>query len=121
MLPAGKEWHLFVSHSTADKDLVRGHIVVPMREQYCFKVKACYHCMPDPKRYDDKAIQRDMNQSCIVMIALSPPYIASPRYIYVLFSLYVCLFVPSVVLMNGSWQWSYNNLVFVMLLWVQLV
>ena len=81
MLPTGKEWHVFVSHSTADKELVRQNVVVPMREQHHYKVKACYHCMPDATRYDDKAIQRDMKNSCIIMIALSPPYLASSRYI----------------------------------------
>ena len=81
MLPAGKEWHLFVSHSTADKDLVRQNILLPMREQYYFKVRACYHCMPDPGRYDDKVIHKNMKDSCVVMIGLSPPYLASPRYV----------------------------------------
>lgn len=91
MLPAGKEWHLFVSHSTADKDLVRENVVVPMREQHHFKVKACYHCMPDPGRYDDKVIHKDMNHSCTIMIALSPPYLASPRYI--LWINLMCVFI----------------------------
>lgn len=80
MLPAGKEWHLFVSHSTADKDVVRGNVVVPLREQHHFKVKACYHCMPNPSQYDDKAIHQDMKNSCIIMISLSPPYVTSSRY-----------------------------------------
>ena len=103
MLPAGKEWHLFVSHSTADKDLVRESVVLPMREQHHFKVKACYHCMPDPRRYDDKEIHKDMKESCVVMIGLSPPYLASGRYIYIiLFNLCVYLHLSSlVVLMNG--------------------
>ena len=79
MLPPGKEWHLFVSHSTADKDMVRERVVVPMREQYHFKVKASYHCMPDAGRYDDKTIQRDMHHSCIIMTTLSPPYLSSSR------------------------------------------
>ena len=102
MLPAGKEWHLFVSHSTADKDLVRENILVPLRDQYHFKVKACYHCMPDPGRYDDKVIHRDIKNSCAVMIGLSPPYLASTRYI--LFSLILCIYLHLpflVVLMNG--------------------
>lgn len=81
MLPVSKEWHLFVSHSTGDKDQVRENVIVPMREKHHFKVKACYHCMPDPRRYDDKVIHKDMNNSCIVMIGLSQSYLASPRYV----------------------------------------
>ena len=103
MLPADKEWHLFVSHSTADKDLVRESIVVPMREKYHFKIKACYHCMPDPGRYDDKAIYRDIGQSCIVMIALSPPYVSSLRYTCSQCLIDV-LILPLVVLMSGNLQ-----------------
>ena len=78
-LPWGRKWLVFLSHSTSDKPWVRQHLLVPLRDTMGTPVTASYHYMPDPSRYDDKAIQKNMTNSCLIVIALSPSYVSSER------------------------------------------
>ena len=78
-LPPGKKYHVFVSHSTGDQQWARNSIIVPLRDTHGLQVKACYHFMPDTSRYDDRAIQNGMRESCVVCIGLTPGYLSSPR------------------------------------------
>lgn len=79
-LPVGKKLHVFLSHSTGDQQAVKKSIVVPLREVHRLQVVACYHCM-EGQQYNDKHIERAMVESCVVVIAISPSYLGSPRYI----------------------------------------
>ncbi|KAL5466689.1 hypothetical protein EMCRGX_G030834 [Ephydatia muelleri] len=77
-LPIGKKHHIFVSHSTADKKVVRERLVLPLREMCGFIVNACYHFMtPDESRYEDSGISQAFNDSCVLIIALSKQYLSS--------------------------------------------
>ena len=80
-LPAGKKLHVFLSHSTGDQLAVKGSIVVPLRESHAMQVVACYHCM-EGKHYNDKHIEQAMGESCVIVVALSPSYVDSQRYIH---------------------------------------
>ena len=77
LLPTGKRYHLFVTHSTSDQQWARDCIV--SRLSGSWKVKACYQLMPDQSRYDDAGIKDAMRQSCVILIGLSPAYIRSGR------------------------------------------
>jgi len=79
ILPPGKKFHLFVSHSTSDRNSVREGVIVPLRNKQR-EVLASYHCMPDPNRFDDKAIIKAMTESCVVMVCISGAYLSSQRY-----------------------------------------
>lgn len=79
VLPPGKKFHLFVSHSTSDKDFVREGVIVPLRNKHR-EVLACYHCMPDANCFDDKLINKAMTESCAVMVCISGAYLNSQRY-----------------------------------------
>ena len=70
---------MFLSHSTSDQPWVREHLLVPLRDTMGIPVTASYHHMPDPSQYDDKAIQKSMANSCLIIIALSPAYVSSER------------------------------------------
>ncbi len=78
-LPSGKRYHLFVSHSTSDQQWARDSVV--SRLSGSWKVKACYHLMPDESCYDNADIKDCMKQSCVILIGLSPAYLHSGRYI----------------------------------------
>ena len=81
-LPVGKKWIVFVSHSTADKVWARERVVVPLRDPpYKKKVAASYHFMPDPSKYDDSGILKDMEKSCVIIIGLSNSYLNSGRWV----------------------------------------
>ena len=79
-LPAGKKFHVFLSHSTGDQLAVKGSIVVPLRETHTMQVVACYHCM-EGKNYNDKHIEQAMGESCVIVTAISPSYVDSQRYV----------------------------------------
>ena len=90
-LPIGKKHHIFVSHSTADKKVVRERLVLPLREMCGFIVNACYHFMtPDESRYEDSGISQAFNDSCVLIIALSKQYLSSARLAPMLY-LYLCI------------------------------
>lgn len=83
-LPPGKNWHLFVSHSTSSQDWASAKIVAQLRgPPHHMKVAACYESMPDSSRYDDKEIQSRMRESCVVLIALTQSYLNSQRLVHV--------------------------------------
>lgn len=77
-LPQGKKWHIFISHSTSDQPLIRQSLVVPLRDMGRM-VTACYHYMPDSSRYNDKDILDAMEESCFILICISPAYVSSGR------------------------------------------
>lgn len=79
-LPPRMKYHVFVSHSTGDRQWARESIVVPLREPpHNLQVTACYHFMPDSRLYNDRAIRSCMADSCVVLVGLSPAYINSQR------------------------------------------
>lgn len=77
-LPANKSWHMFVSHSTSDTQLVHESLIVPLGDAQR-SVAACYNFMPDTSRYNDHEIKDAMKESVVVAIGLSPAYIHSDR------------------------------------------
>ena len=77
-LPANKGWHMFVSHSTSDTQLVHESLIVPLGDTQR-SVAACYNFMPDTSRYNDHEIKDAMKESVVVAIGLSPAYIHSDR------------------------------------------
>ena len=81
-LPPGKKWHVFVSHSTADKQWARESVIVPLRSPpHNFQVAACYNFMPDITRYNDSDIHSSLRQSCVILIGISPAYLGSQRWV----------------------------------------
>ena len=86
LLPPGRKHHVFLSHSTGDQQAVKGNMVAPLRDGYGMKVVACYHCM-EGKNYNDRHIEQAMTESCVVVVAISPSYLDSLRYIHV----HVCM------------------------------
>ena len=82
-LPRGKKYHAFISHSTADQSWVKRSLVVPL-ENLSFAVSASHRFMPDASRYDDNKIQATIRESSVVVIGLSPQYVASQRCAFLL-------------------------------------
>lgn len=77
-VPGGRKWVVFISHSTGDQALVRNTILVPLRELQ-IPVAGSYHYMHSGNVYNNDEIRRAMADSCMVIIALSPSYVASSR------------------------------------------
>ena len=77
-LPASKRHHVFLSHSTGDQLAVKTGIIVPLRDSHSLQVVASYHCM-EGNQYNDKHIEKAMAEGCVVVLALSPSYLESPR------------------------------------------
>ena len=96
VLPPRKKFHLFVSHSTSDKDFVREAVIVPLRDKHKLEVLACYHCMPDANHFDDKTINKAMNESCVILVGISTAYVNSQRYSSICIVWLKCLFVRCV-------------------------
>ena len=80
VLPPGKKFHLFVSHSTSDVELAREAVVRPLRNKHNLKALACYHCMPDAHHFNDHHISQAMTESCVIVVGISEPYLSSNRY-----------------------------------------
>ena len=76
-LPAGKEWHMFVTHSTSDIEVVKRQIMEPF-SRGPRKATASYQYMAEGQ-YDNKAIQAAIRGSCLVLVTVSPPYLNSER------------------------------------------
>ena len=72
--------HVFVTHSTSDRQWVRETIIIPLRDPPDRKnTFASYHFMPDETRYNDTEILAIMKDSYVVLVALSDSYIRSKR------------------------------------------
>ena len=78
--PPGKEWHMFVTHSTSDIDTVSAEILEPMALKLPpRKVTACMRFRNSSMMYDNAAIKAAMKTSCVVLVAFSKPYLDSSR------------------------------------------
>ena len=82
-LPPGKEWHMFVTHSTSDIDTVSAEILEPMALEFPpRKVTASVHFRNSSQMYDNVAIKEAMRTSCVVLVAINVPYLDSSRCVY---------------------------------------
>lgn len=77
-LPAGKKWHMFVSHSTSDVELVK-NVIIEQYEDSTRRVCASCSFMTKDQVYVNTDIKSAMNESCVIMVAISEPYINSGR------------------------------------------
>ncbi len=104
-LPGGRQFVVFISHSTGDQAWVRNTLLLPLRELQIPAV-ASYHFMSNHGDYDNVMIRKAMTDSCMVIIALSPSYLPSSRCVSVCACM-VCVHVRVVSLCNHRLHYLY--------------
>ncbi|KAI6650291.1 mRNA cap guanine-N7 methyltransferase-like [Oopsacas minuta] len=76
-----KQYHVFVSHSTADFTWAKVKVVMKLRnlKSHSVHVVASYHFRPDGDTYNQQAIIASMEEASIILLGLSQTYLNSDR------------------------------------------
>lgn len=78
-LPLHKDYHVFITHSTGDFDLVNNKLIHPLMNSK-LKVTSSF-AFKEGGDYNNDAIKHAMRRSCSILIGISESYRRSERYV----------------------------------------
>lgn len=82
-LPPDKEYHVFITHSTGDLDMVYHKLKKPLVNCYHQKIQVTNSSeFKEGDDYNNDAIKKAMRRSCAILIGISDKYLRSERYVY---------------------------------------
>ena len=78
-LPCDKEYHVFVTHSSHDTQLVKTKLIEPLTTPPYHMRVSCSSDFMVESGYNNDAIKHAMQKSCVVIVGVSEPYVQSQR------------------------------------------
>lgn len=78
-LPYNKKYHVFITHSTFDTHLIKPKLVESLTGPPRYLRVCCSSDFMKGSEYNNDAIKSMMQQSCVIVIGFSEPYIKSSR------------------------------------------